>query len=134
MFARAFFDAEQVFAPDALDAGEEAQVRFVVVDEVAGLVFAEAFAAPQEVEGFEQGGFAAAVVAGEVNDLSGGDVQAVVAQEQAAAFEQGEVVGFEEGQGVHGRSRLRVALPLAVCSFSARRAPLTLPSALRIAR
>ena len=31
--------------------------------------------------------------------MSGGDVQAVVAQEQAAAFEQGEVVGFEEGHG-----------------------------------
>ena len=29
--------------------------------------------------------------------MSGGDVQAVVAQEQAAAFEEGEVVGFEEG-------------------------------------
>ena len=63
VFARAFFDAEQVFAPAALDAGDEAQVRFVVVDEVTGLVFAEAFTAPQEVEGFEQGGFAAAVVA-----------------------------------------------------------------------
>lgn len=32
-----------------------------------------------------------------MNDLSGGDGEAVVAQEQAAAFEQGEVVGFEEG-------------------------------------
>jgi hypothetical protein len=32
-----------------------------------------------------------------VNDLSGGDAYLIVAQEQAAAFEEGEVVGFEEG-------------------------------------
>ena len=53
VFARAFFDAEQVFFAVFFDAGDEAQVGLVVGDEVARLVFAEAFAASQEVDAFE---------------------------------------------------------------------------------
>ena len=51
-------------------------------------------------ERLQQGSFAAAVVAGEVDDLPGGDGQRVVAQQQTATFKQGEVVGFEQGHGI----------------------------------
>lgn len=43
----------------------------------------------------QQRGLAAAVVAGEVDDLPGGEGQRVAAQQQATAFEQGEIVGFK---------------------------------------
>ena len=83
----------QVFArgEGGFDAGTvaEVEVRRVAANSAA-------LRGEESGECLQQGGFAAAVVGGEVNDLSGGDVQAVVAQEQAAAFEQGEVVGFEE--------------------------------------
>ena len=43
----------------------------------------------------QQRGLAAAVVAGEVDDLPGGEGQRVATQQQATAFEQGEIVGFK---------------------------------------
>ena len=46
VFARAFFDAEQVFFAVFFDAGDEAEIGRVVGDEVARLVFTEGFPRP----------------------------------------------------------------------------------------
>ena len=69
VFVRAFFHAETPCLSVARQGSDEAKPAFVVGDDVAGLVFAEGFAAPQGVERFEECGFAGAVVAADEVDV-----------------------------------------------------------------
>ena len=61
VFARGFFQSDLVFLSASVQAGDKAQVMFVVADDVAGLVFAEGFSPSEQVDGFEERGFAGAV-------------------------------------------------------------------------
>ena len=53
VFARGFFQSDLVFLSASVQAGDKAQVMFVVADDVAGLVFAEGFSPSEQVDGFE---------------------------------------------------------------------------------
>ena len=118
VFARAFFDAEQVGFVVFFDAGDEAQVGLVVGDEVARLVFAETFAASQEVDAFEQRGFAAAVFAA--------DEGAARVQFQRGGGEVAQVVEAQLAEAAH-------LLSLRYCRASARCARLTVALSARSA-